>query len=254
MSAILKNMFINFAKSGYACVMTQKIKKRLFEHKDKSVLERNLSWCKEVYQEFDLLANKLNSSLWQESKDFEKILNLRAKAMLEKINVDLGGGGYYPLLYFITRFFKPEIVVETGVAAGYSSQSFLKAMDVNNKGRLYSSDFPYFRLENPEKYIGILVEENLKKRWKLFIKGDKYNLPRIVNKINKVDIFHYDSDKTYSGRLFAMRIVEKFLHKDSIIIMDDIQDNSFFCDYVKNLDRSWKVFHFAGKFIGCIGI
>lgn len=251
---VLKQILVNFIRPGYAPIMIQKIKKRLFEWEDKSALQYNLSWCKEVSQEFDILADQLDSHLWQESKKFVEDLHSRTQAILENINVDLGGEGYLSLLYFVTRYFKPDIVVETGVAAGYSTQAFLKAMKVNSKGILYSSDFPYFRLKNPEQYIGILVEEDLKDRWQLYIKGDRNNLPQIVAKIPKIDIFHYDSDKTYSGRLFAMQTIEKLLHKDSIIIMDDIQNNLFFHDYIKNKTYPWRVFGFADKYIGAIGI
>jgi predicted O-methyltransferase YrrM len=234
--------------------MIQKIKKRLFEQENRNVLRRNLSWCQNVCQEFGILASQLDNHLWGESKKFEEDLYLRTKTILKKLDVDLGGGGYCSLLYFITRYFKPEVIVETGVAAGYSTQAFLKAMRLNNKGMLYSSDFPYFRLEKPEQYIGILVEENLKDRWNLYIKGDKKNLPEIAAQIPRIDIFHYDSDKTYSGRLFAMSIIERLLHRDSIIIMDDIQNNSFFYDYIKNRTCSGRVFRFLDKYIGSIGI
>ena len=94
---------------------------------------------------------------------------------LKKIKYDLGGGGFYPLLFFIVKYIKPNIVVETGVAAGFSSYAILKAIEENKKGRLYSSDFPYFRIPNPEKYIGIIVPEKLKKSWDLLIDGDNIN-------------------------------------------------------------------------------
>lgn len=243
----------NFLKDGYAPVMLQKIKKRLFEQENKQILENNLAWCRQVYQDSEAIAKRLDSFLWQESKRFKEDFDLRAESILKEADVDLGGGGYYAFLYFITRYFKPEIVVETGVAAGYSTEAFLKAMKINNKGRLYSSDFPYFRLKYPEKYIGILVEDELKSNWQLYIRGDRDNLPRISGQVPKIDIFHYDSDKTYSGRQFAMSIIEKLLHKDSIVVMDDIQDNLFFRDYVSKHDYHWKVFKFCQKYIGVIG-
>lgn len=250
---MLKNILVNFLKQEYAPIMLQKIKKRVFEQEDKNSVRFNLAWCQKVCQEFDKTANQLDSCLWQESKKFEQDLYLRAGRILKKVEVDLGGGGYYPLLYFFTRYLRPEFVIETGVAAGYSTQAFLKAMEMNKKGMLYSSDFPYFRLKKPERYIGILVEDDLKKRWHLHTKGDSQNLPCIAAQISNIDIFHYDSDKTYSGRLFAMRTTEKLLHKDSIVIMDDIQQNTFFYDYVKDKGCLWKVFQFNNKYVGLIG-
>lgn len=243
----------NFLRPGFALVMLQKIKKRLLEAKNHSQVADSFSWCKQVCEDFDSLANTLNEQLWRESKDFERRLLLRSEEVLKGVDFDLGGGGYYPLLYFLTRHLKPEFVVETGVAAGFSTQAFLSAMTVNDKGVLYSSDFPYFRIKNPEKYIGILVEEKLKARWKLYIKGDIDNLNRIVKQIPRIDLFHYDSDKTYSGRAEAFKIIENLLYEQSILIMDDIQDNLFFHDLIKAKNMAWHVFSFKNKYIGVIG-
>jgi hypothetical protein len=35
--------------------------------------------------------------------------------------------------------------------AGFSSSAILTALKENGEGILYSSDFPYFRIKNPEK-------------------------------------------------------------------------------------------------------
>ena len=41
----------------------------------------------------------------------------------------------------------------------------------------------------------------------------------------------------------AFQILDKYLRKDTIIIMDDIQDNKFFKDYIyKNNINCWKIF------------
>lgn len=174
---------------------------------------------------------------------------------MQKIEFDLGGGGYVPALYFITRYMRPDCIVETGVSAGYSSSAFLSAIKVNGMGRLYSSDFPHFRLLNPEQYIGVLVEEELKDNWDLFIDGDQANIPRILEQIDHhIDLFHYDSDKTYSGRKFAMTAVEQKLCPSSLILMDDIQDNSFFHDYVEDKGcPTCRIYEFEGKYVGLIG-
>ena len=160
----------------------------------------------------------------------------------------------YPLITFLVRYLKPSIVVETGVAAGFSSYAVLTALDRNGNGRLYSSDFPYFMLPNPEKFIGILVPESLKHNWDLHIEGDEINLPQILGKIDGIDFFHYDSDKSYSGRQYAMNLVASKMNQEGIIIMDDIQDNSFFYDYItdKGIDNYY-IFEFEKKYVGVIG-
>src|SRR3712207_8827457 len=56
--------------------------------------------------------------------------------------------------------------------------------------------FPYFRIADPEKYVGYLVPDELKARWTLYTKGDRRNLPQILRPGRTLDLVHYDSDKT----------------------------------------------------------
>ena len=69
-----------------------------------------------------------DKSLWEEAKKFGIKLNKEGNNKLKDIKLPLGGGGAYELLYFITRLTKPNVIVETGVAAGFSSQAFLKLL------------------------------------------------------------------------------------------------------------------------------
>ena len=99
-----------------------------------------------------------------------------------------------------------------------------------------------------------MVEDSLKREWSLYLDGDEYNLPKIISKVGKVDIFHYDSDKSYSGREFAISAIKESLSDRGIILMDDLQDNSFFYDYIQqNNPKSWRVFKFHKKYVGMIG-
>ena len=91
-------------------------------------------------------------------------------------------------------------------------------------------------MKNPEKYIGILVKDKkLKTRWHLDINGDEISLPKIKALLGseKIDLFHYDSDKSYSGRNFALSALKDKFKSNCIIIFDDIQDNLHFKDLVK---------------------
>ena len=74
------------------------------------------------------------------------------------------------------------------------------------------------------------------------------------NSIFSFNIAHYDSDKSYEGRSFFMSSIASKMTKDSIILMDDIQDNPFFMDYVLSHNiEDWSIFKFEGKYIGMIG-
>jgi len=251
----LKSIISNFLNPAYAPVMAHKLKMRLLNQTiDKKAQAASLAWCEEVAEDCEPFALGLNAELWAESKAFAEQQHDHARRKLENLDASLNGPGHYPLLYFITRYRNPEVVVETGVAAGFSTRALLTALKLNGRGHLYSSDFPYFRLENPEKFIAVLVEEELKTNWNLYLEGDRKNLEKILNLVSKVDLFHYDSDKTHAGRAFAMSMMQHVLTDDSVIIMDDIQDNLFFHDYVKQQGCRYKVFSFEGKYLGAIGL
>ena len=248
------NIFKQSLKSSRFVVMINKVRSRFFSYEGTLTRDQNLEWIKKNLTEVSIFANSISFPLWEETITQSKILEKNANKTLENIKYSLGGGADYQLLYFLTRYLRPENVLETGVAAGFSSYAILSALQKNGKGKLYSSDFPYFRIKDPEKYIGIVVEKNLRKNWNLFIEGDEYNLPKIFKTVKKIDIFSYDSDKTYQGRSKTLKKVSKFLTENSVIIMDDIQDNSFFYDYIKiNNISNWNVFEFNKKYLGIIG-
>ena len=146
--------------------------------------------------------------------------------------------------------FKPNIILETGVAAGLSSRCILEAIKKNSKGILYSSDFPYFRLNNPEKYIGIMVPEELKKNWRLEILGDVKNIKKFKSEINHADIILYDSDKRYSGKINFFKSVNSLIKSNTIIVVDDLHNDSFFLEYVKEMKcKNWFIVESKRKHI-----
>ncbi len=259
MPAIGLSSWSNTLKSAMdpskARVMIGKVIKRFTDTQGTIDPAQNKQWLAANARNLDDWLLKLDGGLRAEMQEFMGHLKQHANNVLTAIPYDLGGGGGVPLLYALTRILKPDNVVETGVASGFSSATFLAAMDKNASGHLYSSDFPYFRIPDPEKYIGVVVEDHLKNRWSLHVKGDAANLPAIVAAIKApIDLFHYDSDKSYDGRMQAMDIIAPTLATDGIIIMDDIQDNCFFHDVVtQKTVKDWSVFSYEGKYIGVIG-
>ena len=217
-----------------------------------SVDKTDLAWLKNNQSDLDDFLININSDLWQESKSIHNEINERANKILLALNVKLGGGASDKLLYFLVRLKKPNTIIETGVAAGFSSLSILKAIGFNKKGKLYSSDFPYFRLKDPEKYIGVLVDKSIYKNWELEIEGDNVNIPKFLNSIEKIDLFHYDSDKSYNGKIKTFELVKPKLSDNSVVIFDDIQDDNFFKNLVTKNKYQFKIFKVDNKFIGLI--
>lgn len=250
----IKNLLAQAMNPSRFKVMAKKIGLRIADQSGELSREENVAWIKANTSSFETLAKSIDPNLWEESQQVSRRLEEHANQVLAAIEYELGGGGVYPFLYFLTRHLQPMTVVETGVAAGYSSAAFLAALQANGKGRLYSSDFPYFRLPRPERFIGVVVDESLRNRWDLLIEGDEANLPAILARVDHVDLFHYDSDKSYRGRNFALSLVGPKLVPGAVILMDDIQDNSYFHDYVTQRGNCpWRIFEFHGKYVGMIG-
>jgi len=140
-----------------------------------------------------------------------------------------------PTLYVICRIMKPENVVETGVADGFSSAFILKALASNRKGRLFSIDLP----NEPGHELGAgrntgwLIPEDLKSRWTLTYGPSKEKLPQLLVDLKTTDIFYHDSDHSYGNMYFEMREVIGSLKKNGVMICDDTTDNSAFSDFSK---------------------
>ena len=246
---MIKNILSQFFVKKRSLVIIKKIiSKFLFNSSSKNIY----TWLNKNSQDYNIYLKELDEKLFYETKTFIKSIEKENQKILSKINVKLGGGANQELLFFLTRFLKPNIVLETGVAAGYSSKVILKAIEKNKNGSLYSSDFPYFRIKNPEKYIGILLSEKLKQNWNLSIEGDEINLRRFFKVIKKIDLFHYDSDKSYNGKKKVFNLIIEKMSKGSVMIFDDIQDDTFFKDIVIEYDFNYKVFKFENKFVGLI--
>ncbi len=196
----------------------------------------------------------LDSSLWGETLVATELIRESCSATISNLlseGIDLGGGGSLELLYFWTRKIRPSLILESGVAAGWSSYAFLLALKDIGSGKLLSSDLPYFRIKNPESFIGILVPKELRGlHWQLEIQGDDFNIPKLLSHGSKLQLIHYDSDKRKSGRKKFLERIERYLDSDCILIMDDIQNNLAFKEYVEFKNKVFTVIESEGKYVG----
>ena len=250
----MKNIFSNIFNSNYFFVIIKKILKRFEKNTSldaKKWVKFNTKYTTEEFCQ--LIDPQLYDEILLDILSIEK----EANDKLSKLSISLGGGGNYILLYFLVRKLKPNTVVETGVAAGWSSLAILRALRKNGNGKLYSSDFPYFRLKKPEQYIGYLAKNEINKiNWFLDIRGDEVAIPEILKIIgnNSIDLFHYDSDKSYSGRDKVLKVIYPKINSNSIMIFDDIQDNLHFKNFIEKTKKEYFVLEFKGKYLGITGI
>lgn len=141
-------------------------------------------------------------------------------------------------LYVMVRAFKPEVMIETGVAHGVSSWSILNAMEKNKKGKLYSIDLPNvvvkkdYEIKRFDKESGWVVPDILRHRWELHIGPSEKLLPELGNRLKAIDIFFHDSGHSYENMKFEFDTAARFLKPGGLIVSDDVHKNSAFSEFV----------------------
>lgn len=242
------NILRNATKRSNYLVMAGK----LFNKRERSTESVATAWAESHSTSYLRYLQGIDKSLAEESAEFAERLSAEGRLKIKNMPYIVGGGSFNQLLYFYARLKKPATLLETGVAAGFSTQTLLSAIERNGAGKLYSSDFPYCKYPNPESLVGYIVDEKLKKHWELSIDGDRVALPAFLARLGQIDFFHYDSDKSYAGRKFAFEQVLPRMSKGSTVIMDDIQDNVFFRDWVESTQQEYFVFSFRAKYVGIV--
>jgi len=139
-----------------------------------------------------------------------------------------------PVLYALCRLIKPEVVVETGVAAGISSSYFLEALDRNNRGLLYSIDL---RESNDTLPTGWLVPNRLRNRWRLVLGKSSEMLLLTLRQLGIADIFLHDSDHSYQNMMFEFRTAWPYIREGGLLLSDDTHENTSFFDFASKVNR-----------------
>lgn len=167
--------------------------------------------------------------------------------------VRMGGGASLELLYTCTQELPAQKVIETGVAYGWSSLAILLANQQHTQ--LFSTNLHY-REFSDENFVGCVVPENLKIRWTLFRGPDNIVLPEVIAQAGEYQLCHYDSDKSYSGRMSSYPILWSKLDVNGLFLSDDIGDNLAFCHFAKMTAHKPVVIKFLSKnstkYIGAI--
>jgi predicted O-methyltransferase YrrM len=115
----------------------------------------------------------------------------------------MGGAANLDLLYALSEHLQALRVVETGVSYGWSSLALLLSLRKRAGARLISTDLPYPNEPEVERYTGCLVPQELHDQWTLLRMADRDGLPQVLGLFSEIDLCHYDSDKSYAGRMWA---------------------------------------------------
>lgn len=118
------------------------------------------------------------------------------------------------LLGDLIRVERPDVMIETGVESGYSSEHYLAAMDDNGRGRLYSCD---------PAPTGFYLAYPIKHPRFVFIQKTSYvALDEIFAKEKKCDFFIHDSDHSYACQTWEYEWAWKNVRPGGIIASDDV--------------------------------
>ncbi len=173
------------------------------------------------------------------------------EARAQQAGVVMGGPGDLDLIHRAVLATEAARVVETGVAYGWSSLAALDALQ-HTDGRLVSVDMPYPKAGN-EADVGIVVPERLRARWTLVRQPDRNGIKRALAQFDgTIDLAHFDSDKSYAGRMFAFPLLWQALRPGGLLISDDIQDNYGFRDFCASLGLEPAVTASDEKYVGIV--
>ena len=142
----------------------------------------------------------------------------------------LGGAGNLDLLFSLCEALGAVRVVETGVAYGWSSLVILLSLGNRPGARLFSVDLPYMKYRN-DRWVGVVVPDELRPAWKLYRMADREGLPLSLWAAGRIDLAHYDSDKSVKGRMFAYHRMWRALRPGGVLVSDDVEDNMGFRDF-----------------------
>ena len=175
-----------------------------------------------------------------------------AKNTASNCPIKMGGEGAISFLYHLVKEKKFKNIIETGVAYGWSSLAILLAIKDIENALLISNDMPYIKANN-EDYVGCVIPENIKSKWQLQRLPDVKGIPLALNFFNhNIDLCHYDSDKSYTGRKWSSPILWSSLKNGGLFVSDDINDNIAFKQFCEDVNRIPIIIEHLGKYVGII--
>jgi len=129
-------------------------------------------------------------------------------------------------VHIVCRLLRPEIVIETGVAKGFTSAGILDALEQNGTGDLYSVELPSLYFGYAQQ-VGEKIPESLLKRWHLELGPSALVLPRLLKQLGSVDVFVYDSAASYDNQIAEFSIILAGMRPGGVVISDLLMTDAF---------------------------
>ncbi len=230
---------------------------QILKRKSNSALENSgieaVNWCKEnCMDQEEALQRMVNTSKPTNLADLYPNEIKQAQMTAQNCPVKMGGEGAITFIYHLVKNSNAKKIIETGVAYGWSSLAILLAIKDDEGACLISNDMPYIKMNNDD-YVGCIIPENLKFKWELQRLPDVKGIPLALKKLNNsIDFCHYDSDKSYTGRMWASPLLWKALKKGGLFVADDINDNLAFRHFCESVYRTPVIIEHLGKYVGVV--
>ncbi len=120
-------------------------------------------------------------------------------------------------VHMVCRLMRPKVVIETGVAKGFTSAVILDALKSNETGDLYSVEMPSLYLGYRQQ-VGEKIPMSLRARWHLELGPSALVLPRLLERLGTVDVFVYDSAASYDNQITEFGIILTCMRPGGVLI------------------------------------
>ena len=249
-----RTLFWFICRPGLYPHLLQLLKRRLWLHNDRHKEAEAKEWSSGLaISEAEALSQLVGLSV-DEYRSLEELYPREineAQTRVSNCPILMGGSGALNLIYYLTSHHRAENVLETGVGYGWSSLALLLAQQGVTDAKLISVDMPYPKAQN-ESYVGCAVPESLSGSWTLLRLADRSGIPRAIRKLGQVDLCHYDSDKSYSGRKWAYPLIWKAIKRGGVFISDDIENNVAFKEFAESTGCKPVIVAAHGKRVGVL--
>jgi hypothetical protein len=181
----------------------------LDELKISHILNIDLLEIRDLLKKYESFWNDFSLKIAKPRKDFfDSIFDLGPSAS--------------KLLFILSMITIPKTIIETGVAAGRSSNIALAALNINEGGNLISFDIT--------NRVGELINPEFRNKWILFVLpkiGRRREFQRQIRKISNCGLFIHDSDHSFKWQVFEFESVLNRFPEVPYLIIDDIDRELF---------------------------
>lgn len=136
------------------------------------------------------------------------------------------------ILYLLVRLKRPKIVLETGIARGFSTFAMLSAVKANGVGIVHSCDV--------DPTAGEFVTETLSTAWEKHLIDGRHaemSLTSVVNSLDSIDFFFHDSNHRAKWMEFEFETVLPKMSSNAVLGSDDVDLN---CAFLRVIPASSK--------------